>query len=220
MDHVNLAMRRPPRARCSFKTQYSRAVWDPTLALYLHLARAAELRRKFLVRDKLLVLCAVLAVERELAGVAAFCRRKVLAHNPGHMLGRFATVEEALDDPAFLQLLAQLKRTYPREKAEHMLASLGINLAREQETYFSEQEYAAALLGTTVQELDLLAAAEPPATNGGQVTAGTGDTAHAGQRGGFAGEGRDWRVVLAIVLISLATLAAAVTAIYWTVRSQ
>lgn len=193
-------------------------MWDPTLPLYLHLARAAELRRKFLVRDKLLVLCAVLAVERDLGPVAAYCRRKVLAHNPGHMLGRFLSVEEALDDPAFLQLLAQLKRAYPREKAEHMLASLGINLAKESETYFSEQEYAAVLLGTTPQELESLAAQAGAQTNrpgaaSEGVTSGHPQSEQASDR-------RDRRVILAVVLISLATLAAAAAAIYETLRTH
>ncbi len=192
-------------------------MWDPTLALYLHLARAAELRRKFLVRDKLLVLCAVLAVERDLGPIAAYCRRKVLTHNPGHMLGRFIDVEEALDDPAFLHLLAQLKRAYPREKAEHMLASLGINLARERETYFSEQEYAAALLGTTPQELDCLAAQSD--AHGGRPGAAAEGSTYANRQNEQAAERRDRRVVLAIVLISLATLAAVAVAIYATLHT-
>jgi hypothetical protein len=192
-------------------------VWDPTLPLYLHLARAAELRRKLLVRDKLLVLCAVLAVERELGPVAAYCRRKVLSHNPGHMLGRFPSVEEALDDPAFLQLLAQLKRAYPREKAEHMLASLGIDMARERETYFSEQEYAAALLGTTLDEMQVLAAS-PSAAGGGRAEFPA--HAAAGRSQPLpAAEARDPRVVLAIVIVSLATLAAAAAAIYWSLHA-
>lgn len=193
-------------------------MWDPSLALYLHLARAAELRRKFLVRDKLLVLCAVLAIERDLSPIAAYCRRKVLAHNPGHMLGRFISVEAALDDPAFLHLLAQLKRAYPREKAEHMLASLGINLAKERETYFSEQEYAAALLGTTPQELDSLAAHSD--AEGSRPGVAAGDATSAQAQSEQAADGRDRRVVLAIVLVSLATLAAVLVAIYETLRTR
>ena len=40
------------------------------------------------------------------------------------------------------------------EKAERMLSSLGIEMARERDTYYSDREYAAALLGVSPHVLD------------------------------------------------------------------
>lgn len=122
------------------------------LAIYLHLARASRQRQRPLVTDRLLVLAAARAHQLELPRVADLCRARILAHNPKHMVGRFDTVADALDDVDFLSLVVSLDRKYPREKAERMLASLGIDLANERQAYFTDQEYAAALLGASLPE--------------------------------------------------------------------
>ena len=124
------------------------------LILYLHLARAAELRRRPLARDKLLMMAAVAAVENGLDRLAAFCRAKILENNPGHLLRRYPDFATALKDERFQTLLVRVERSYSRERAEHMLHSLGIELARERDVYKDENEYAAALLGTTPTEVD------------------------------------------------------------------
>ena len=131
------------------------------LILYLHLARAAEMRRRPLARDKLLVMAAVAAVDNGLDPLAAFCREKILQHNPGHMLRRYADFATALEDERFRAFLVRVERSYSRERAEHMLHSLGIELARERDVYENENEYAAALLGTTPEELDARYARSP-----------------------------------------------------------
>ena len=123
------------------------------LALYLHLARASEVRRRPLVRDKLLVLAGKTALEMRLEPIAEHCRAKVLAHNPGHILRNYATLAEALADEPFRVFYKRLSQAYPRERAEHMLRSLGIQLAAEREVYADDLEYAAALLGTTPERL-------------------------------------------------------------------
>ena len=124
------------------------------LGIYLHLARASDQRRRPMVRDRLLVLAGALAAEMKLAAVAAYCRQQVLEHNPCHLVRRWPTLSAALDDDDFKSHRAQLKRRYPREKAEQMLDSLGIQLANERDTYFSDFEYAAAIMGTTPDALD------------------------------------------------------------------
>lgn len=123
------------------------------LGLYLHLARASELRRRLLVRDRLLVLAAALASRMELERIAAYCRDKILQHNPHHLLGRWPSLRAAWKAEEFLVFLRQLMRRYPREKAERMLDTLGIQLAEERQTYDSVLEYAAAIMGTTPQDL-------------------------------------------------------------------
>jgi hypothetical protein len=124
------------------------------LGLYLHLARASESRRRLLVRDKLLVLAAAMAAEQGLPRIAAHCRRKVIAHNPGHLLSHYPTVDRALQEERFCTLLESLQRQYPQEKAEQMLSALGMDLAREREAYYTDEEYAAAVLGIPAGQLD------------------------------------------------------------------
>lgn len=122
---------------------------DRLLGTYLHLARASALRRRPMVRDKLLVLAGVIAAEMGLDEISARCRQKVLAHNRRHIVRRWRTLAEALADERFLSYLKQLRRRYTPEKAEHMLSSLGIELARERALYVSDHEYAASILETT-----------------------------------------------------------------------
>lgn len=124
------------------------------MGLYLHLARASELRQRPLIRDKFLVLAAALAADLDLEPIAAICRERVLAHNPGHMLGRFPTVQDALEHVDFQSLLEQLRRRFPLERGEHMLASLGIDAARDRAAYYTDYEYASSLLGTTPEKIE------------------------------------------------------------------
>jgi hypothetical protein len=123
------------------------------LGLYLHLAQASRKRNRPHVRDRLLVLAGVIAARMNLPEVSAYCRMQVLAHNPGHLIGRWPDLTAALGDSDFLHLLRQLQRRYPQEKAEQLLANLGVQRARERETYFTDEEYAAAILGHSPESL-------------------------------------------------------------------
>ena len=126
------------------------------LGLYLHLARASERRKRPHVRDRLFIISAVNAARIGLPRIAAYCRQQVLLHNPQHMIRRWTTVAEALEEADFLHFLKQLQRRYPQEKAERMMDDLGIEMGRERETYFSDEEYAAALLSVTPEQLESL----------------------------------------------------------------
>lgn len=123
------------------------------LGLYLHLAQASHRRNRPHVRDRLLVLAGVVAARMELDGVAAYCRHLILQHNPGHMVRRWPTLADALEDSDFLHFLKQLQRRYPQEKAERMLSELGIDMACERDTYYDDTEYAAALLNVSTEQL-------------------------------------------------------------------
>lgn len=123
------------------------------LGMYLHLARASQQRRRPLVRDKMLVLAGSVAAQRGLQQVAACCRQRVLDHNPGHLIGQYATFAAALEDERFQTFLRKLRRDFTLEKAEHMLDSLGIQLAGERDTYYTDHEYAASLLGVSTEDL-------------------------------------------------------------------
>lgn len=130
------------------------------LSIYLHLARAAELRRRPLERDRLLVIAASKAMAAELPRIAAWCRRTVLAHNPGHMLRRWERMSDAVADGDFQQLLVQLERQFPREKAEQMLHSLGVDRANERAVYYDDEEYAASIWGLAPAQLEAGGAAD------------------------------------------------------------
>ena len=116
------------------------------LAVYLHLARASDLRRQPLVTDKLILLAGTLAVELGMLDIADRCHAAVLRRNPQHLIRHWTNLTEAIAAPRFQTFLKQLHRQYSHEKAEHMLGSLGIDMARERELYANEHEYASALL--------------------------------------------------------------------------
>ncbi len=124
------------------------------LAIYLHLARASEVRQRMLVRDRLLVLAGAMSQSGELPRIAALCRAKILDHNANHMVRRWETFAAMSHDAQFQPFLAQLQRKYPIEKAEQMLQSLGVQLANERETYYSDEEYAASIWGVSLARLD------------------------------------------------------------------
>jgi hypothetical protein len=117
------------------------------LATYLHLARAAELRRQPLVRDRVLLLAGVIAAQIELGPIAAACRERILSHNPGHMVGRWPTIGMALDQEDFQSLINQLATRYGPEQVELLVEQLGIERGNERAAYSSDGEFAAGLLG-------------------------------------------------------------------------
>jgi len=123
------------------------------LGTYLHLARAAELRRQPLVCDRILVLAAVIAAQIDLAPIAAACRERVLAHNPGHMVGRWPTVAAALGEEDFQSLVNQLSTRYGPEHVENLVTRLGIERGNERAAYSSDGEFAAGLLGMDWDDL-------------------------------------------------------------------
>jgi hypothetical protein len=124
------------------------------LGIYLHLARAAELGRRPHARDRLLIVAAALAADSMLPRVAALCRERVLEHNPNHLLRRWESLDEACEDSDFRHFLTQLQRRYPRERAERMLQESGLEMGNEREAYFTDEEYAAGLLGCSLDHLD------------------------------------------------------------------
>lgn len=126
------------------------------LGLYLHLAQASRKRNRPHVADRFFVLSGVIASRMELRHIAAYCRQLILLNNPNHMVRRWPTMEEALEDSDFLHLLRRQQRRYPQERAERLLQTLGIDMALERQTYYSDDEYAAALLGSTPDSIRAL----------------------------------------------------------------
>ena len=126
------------------------------LGVYLHLAREYERRQQQLDSDRMLLLAGVIAARINLESVAAYCRERILANNPGHQIRRWNTLPEALADESFCAYLKQFRRRYPIENAERILAEMGIQMAQERAVYYDDAEYAAAILGKSSEELDAL----------------------------------------------------------------
>jgi hypothetical protein len=195
---------------------------DRTLGIYLHLSRASHLRQQPMVRDKLLVLAGVQSEEMGLEQISALCRHKILVHNSRHLVGQWPTFASALNDEQFQSYLKQLRRRYSAEKSEHMLDALGIELGRERDAYFSDLEYAAALLDTKPDEIagilanSPLIAGSPPAGSERRESTDADRTQPAA--GGPSASGSLLNllvvsalvVVAALVLIALAIVAGAV----------
>lgn len=117
-----------------------------TLAVYLRLANASQMRCRPHACDQFLVLAGVVAVELEFDAISAGCRALVLLHNRQHMLRRWPSLEAALASDDFLCLLKQIRRRYPQEKAEQLLQSLDLDVLREREDYLTDLEHAQAQL--------------------------------------------------------------------------
>ena len=116
------------------------------LGVFLHLAQASLRRRRPLVRDRMLVLAAVVATSLRLHKLSDYCRSEILQNNPRHLIGHWPSVEEALLDEEFLTLLKRIRHQYPIERAEQLLDSLDIEFSNERDAYYSDPEWAAAIL--------------------------------------------------------------------------
>lgn len=123
------------------------------LSLYLHLAKASWKQLKMPDRDRFLVIAGCNASKMGLGNIAAFCRHLILENNPGHMIRKWKTVGQALEDSDFLYFLKQVQRRFPQEKAESMLYDLSIDRSNEKHVYYSDEEYAASILGVKLEWL-------------------------------------------------------------------
>ena len=124
------------------------------LGTYLHLARAAELRRQPLVRDRVLLLAGVIALQIDLAPLAELCRERILAHNPGHLVSRWPSLAAAFGSEELHALVSQLSTRYGPEHVERLVEQLGIERGNERAAYASDSEYAASLLGADWEDVE------------------------------------------------------------------
>ena len=119
---------------------------DDLMVMYLELVRAARLRNRPWECDRLLLLAGATAEERGRHAIASLCRRAILGHNPGHLIGHYAKFVDAIDDERFTRYLARLRGRYTPERCEHMLASLQINPRQRRERFADLDDYVAATL--------------------------------------------------------------------------
>lgn len=121
---------------------------DSAMLAFVKLAGVSQSREQLGPRDKFLVLAGVAASRGNYPAVARRCRELLLSHNPAHLLKRYETVEEALEDDEFLAYLRQLSRFCSYEKAEHLLSQLEISTDLPKiSAKLSPADYALLLLG-------------------------------------------------------------------------
>jgi hypothetical protein len=106
-------------------TRDSRREGDPApeevVDVFLRLAAAASGRRRRLQEDKFLVLAAVTAQNAGYSEIADDCLARIREHNADHMLGRHASMAQALLSEEVVEYTNQLREIYPLEKAEYLL---------------------------------------------------------------------------------------------------
>jgi hypothetical protein len=70
------------------------------------------------------------------------------------MVGHWSSIEDAMTNADFLNFVRIVQRRYPFERAEQMLLEMGISGEGERNAYYTDGEYAAALLGTNLDEIE------------------------------------------------------------------
>jgi hypothetical protein len=101
---------------------------ERAMLAYARLAAIAWQKRQLPGRDKFLLLAAASACRAGWPDVAERCRELVLAHNPLHLVGHEEAFVVAMRSPDFGPFVRQLERFCSPERAEHLLAELGIEV--------------------------------------------------------------------------------------------
>lgn len=99
-----------------------------SLLAYAQLAQLSKQKRQMSPRDKFLILAAASACRAGWPDVAETCRTAVLTNNPAHLIGHYATFVDAMQSTDFEPFQRRLERFCSREKAEHLLSELGIDI--------------------------------------------------------------------------------------------
>ena len=124
------------------------------LILYLRVAQAFKNRLQMSDRDRALVLAGTCASVLNMDSIANFCQKLVLQNNQGHMLRKYKTFADALEDPDFGVFLKQVRRKLMPEQAESQLMTLGYECDVRPGDYETKQEFAAAVMGVDLNWLE------------------------------------------------------------------
>jgi hypothetical protein len=94
---------------------------ETAMTAFARLAEVSQQKRQFSQRDKFLLLTGIAACRAACIDIAARCREIVLAHNPQHLIRRYASLPDALRSEDFAAFHTQLDRFCTFEKAEYLL---------------------------------------------------------------------------------------------------
>ena len=123
------------------------------LILYLRLAQAFKDRLQMPDRDRALVMAGTCATVLEMPAIANFCRKLILQNNQGHMLRKYESFDEAVEDSDFGVFVRQVRRKLPPEKAESLLMSYRYRCDVLPSDYPTKLEFAAAVMGVDAEWL-------------------------------------------------------------------
>ncbi len=113
---------------------------ERSLLNYLFLAGEASRKGQWLGRDRFLVLAISKAGQSGWLEVAELCLPCVARNSPGHLLQRFESALEALQDDSFISLARQQERNCSPERAEQLAAELGFNADHAWEAHAQQRE--------------------------------------------------------------------------------
>ena len=117
------------------------------LVLFLRLAQAFRNRLQMPDRDRALVLGGSYAALLKMTSISAFCKQLILQNNHGHMIRKWDSFEDAIEDSDFVVFLKQVRRRIPVERAETLLIEFGYNCDVERTDYQTDVAFAAAVMG-------------------------------------------------------------------------
>lgn len=117
------------------------------LILYLRIAQAFKNRLQMSDRDRALVMAGTCASVLRMNSIAGFCRGLILQNNQGHMLRKYDSFAEALDDSDFGVFVKQVRKKLPPETAETSLHEMEYRCEVLPSDYETKLEFAAAVMG-------------------------------------------------------------------------
>ncbi len=117
------------------------------LIVYLRVAQAFKNRLQMSDRDRALILAATCASMLKMNSIANFCKQMVLQNNRGHMLRKYETFHDALEDPDFGVFLKQVRRKLSFVDAQAKLSAFEYFCDVRESDYETDTEYAAAVMG-------------------------------------------------------------------------
>ena len=101
---------------------------EHSLLAYAQLAQLSQQKGQMSPRDNFLILAGASACRAGWPEVSEACRTAVLTNNPVHLIGQYATFVAAMQSTDFEPFQRRLERFCSREKAEHLLSELGIDI--------------------------------------------------------------------------------------------
>ncbi len=123
------------------------------LIMFLRLAQAFRSRRQMQDRDRALIIAGTCASLLQLKTIANFCRMLILQNNQGHMMKKWPTFAEAIEEEDFIVFLKHIRKRLPAEKAESLLAEMDYQCEVRKSDCKTNEEFAAAVMGVDVEWL-------------------------------------------------------------------
>ena len=117
------------------------------LILYLRIAQAFKDRLQLSDRDRALVMAGTCASVLQMSSIANCCRKLILQNNHGHMLRKYETFGQALEDSDFGVFVKQVRKKLSPESAQGSLQTMGYRCEVLPTDYETKLEFAAAVMG-------------------------------------------------------------------------